>query len=126
MAQAARISDFHTCPDVEPGPTPHVGGPVRAGDPTVLIGYQPAARVGDSLVCIGPPDTIIEGAATVTIGGKKAARRGDGTSHGGVIVAGCPTVIVGESDQVETLQTDKPFCEECEKARKRREGNKGA
>jgi uncharacterized Zn-binding protein involved in type VI secretion len=55
---------------------------------------MPAARVGDMLTCSGPPDTIVAGSATVLIGGMPAARMGDSTAHGGVIVAGCPTVII--------------------------------
>jgi uncharacterized Zn-binding protein involved in type VI secretion len=86
---------MHTCPLVN-GTVPHVGGPVLPpGCPTVLIGGMPAARVGDSLVCTGPPDAIIKGSATVMIGGMPAARMGDQTAHGGVIVAGAPTVIIG-------------------------------
>jgi uncharacterized Zn-binding protein involved in type VI secretion len=78
------------------GTVPHVGGPVLPpGAPTVLIGGLPAARVGDSLTCVGPPDVIATGSATVLIGGKPAARIGDTTVHGGVIVAGLPTVLVG-------------------------------
>ena len=96
MPPAARITDFHTCPMVNPGPVPHVGGPILSpGAPTVLIGGMPAARVGDMAVCVGPPDTISMGSATVTIGGMPAARMGDSTAHGGVIVAGCPTVMIG-------------------------------
>jgi uncharacterized Zn-binding protein involved in type VI secretion len=92
MPPAARISDMHVCPKVEPGPVPHVGGPTSSGESTVIIGGMPAARVGDSLVCFGgPPDSIAQGEPTVIIGGKPAARLGDSTSHGGVIVAGCPT-----------------------------------
>lgn len=87
---------MHICPMVEPGPVPHVGGPILpAGEPTVLIGGLPAARVGDKAVCVGPPDTIIAGSGTVIIGGKPAARMGDSTAHGGVIILGCPTVIIG-------------------------------
>ena len=116
MPPAARVTDMHTCPKVEPGPVPHVGGPVLpAGEPTVLIGFMPAARVGDMLVCVGPPDTIQQGEPSVLIGHKDAARLGDPTSHGGVIVLGCPTVIIGSSAQGVALQTDKPFCEKCEK-----------
>ncbi|HEX4167880.1 MAG TPA: PAAR domain-containing protein [Bryobacteraceae bacterium] len=92
---AARILDMHTCPMEEPGPVPHVGGPIASGCPTVLIGGMPAARVGDEATCTGPPDTIASGSATVLIGGQPAARLGDPTVHGGVIVAGCPTVIIG-------------------------------
>jgi uncharacterized Zn-binding protein involved in type VI secretion len=96
MALAARVNDMHICPLVNPGPVPHVGGPVLPpGEPTVLIGGMPAARVSDQCVCTGPPDVIIQGSATVLIGGMPAARMGDATAHGGSIVAGCPTVIIG-------------------------------
>jgi uncharacterized Zn-binding protein involved in type VI secretion len=74
---------------------PHVGGPIAAGCVTVLIGGQPAARMGDEATCTGPTDTIAEGSATVLVGGAPAARLGDLTMHGGAIVAGCPTVIIG-------------------------------
>lgn len=96
MKPAARLGDMHTCPLVNPGPVPHVGGPVSGpGVSNVLIGGVPAATVGDMCVCVGPPDSIAAGSAKVTIGGKPAARLGDMTSHGGVIVAGCPTVLIG-------------------------------
>jgi len=74
MPAAARVGDMHVCPMVT-GTVPHVGGPVLPpGCPTVLIAGMPAARVGDMLVCSGPPDTIIAGSATVMIGGMPAAR----------------------------------------------------
>jgi len=93
---AARIGDMHVCPMVNPGGVPHVGGPVMpAGEPTVLIGGTPAARVGDMATCSGPPDTILMGSTTVLIGGMPAARLGDSTAHGGSIVAGAPTVLIG-------------------------------
>lgn len=98
MANAARITDMHTCPMQTPGvpPVPHVGGPIIGpGVPTVLIGKLPAAVMGDMATCVGPPDTIIKGSATVLIGGKPTARMGDTTAHGGSIVMGCPTVIIG-------------------------------
>lgn len=103
MPPAARISDMHTCPKIEPGPVPHVGGPTASGEPTVLIGFMPAARVGDSLVCVGPPDSVSQGEPTVLIGSKPAARLGDPTSHGGVIVAGCPTVLIGKPAQSQCM-----------------------
>ncbi len=94
MPPAARATDMHTCPLVTP--PPHVGGPILPpGEPTVLIGRLPAARVGDQAACVGPPDTIVAGSATVMIGKKPAARLGDSTAHGGSIVAGEPTVIIG-------------------------------
>ena len=89
---------MHVCPQVIPGPTPvpHVGGPILPpGAPTVLIGNLPAARVGDMAVCTGPPDSIIAGSATVLIEGMPAARLGDSTAHGGTIMAGDPTVLIG-------------------------------
>jgi uncharacterized Zn-binding protein involved in type VI secretion len=98
MPPAARLTDMHTCPMVTPGlpPVPHVGGPITApGAPTVLIGSLPAARVGDMAVCVGPPDSIVKGSATVMICGMPAARIGDTTAHGGSIVMGWPTVIIG-------------------------------
>lgn len=77
-------------------PIPHVGGPVSGpGAPTVLIGSLPAARVGDMLVCVGPPDSIVKGSATVMISGMPAARLGDTTAHGGTILLGALNVMIG-------------------------------
>src|SRR5438270_743480 len=96
MPPAARLGDMHTCPMVT-GIVPHVGGPILPpGCPTVMIGFLPAARVTDMATCVGPPDIIAKGSPTVLIGGLLAARIGDLTAHGGVIVLGCPTVIIGE------------------------------
>lgn len=95
---AARAGDMHVCPMLTPGvpPIPHVGGPVLPpGVPTVLIGMMPAATVTGMCVCVGPPDVIALGSFTVLIGGKPAARMGDMTAHGGSIVMGCPTVLIG-------------------------------
>ena len=95
MPPAARVGDMHTCPMFD-GPKPHVGGPILPpGAVTVLIGGMPAARVGDKCVCVSPaPDAIAKGSAKVMIGGSPAARLGDSTAHGGVIVAGAPTVMI--------------------------------
>ncbi|GAB2808477.1 PAAR domain-containing protein [Ferruginibacter profundus] len=98
MPPAARLTDFHECPMQTPAvvPIPHVGGPVTGpGAANVLIGGLPAARVGDMLVCVGPPDSIIKGSATVMIGGMPAARMGDQTAHGGQIVVGAFNVMIG-------------------------------
>ncbi|MCX6874532.1 MAG: PAAR domain-containing protein [Verrucomicrobia bacterium] len=98
MPLAARITDMHVCPMVTPGtpPIPHVGGPISGPCvPNVLIGFMPAATIGDMCVCVGPPDVIVKGSATVMIGGKPAARMGDSTAHGGTIVIGFPTVMIG-------------------------------
>jgi uncharacterized Zn-binding protein involved in type VI secretion len=119
MPPAARVGDLHVCPKLE-GPKPHVGGPILPlGEPTVRIGYKPAARVGDKAVCIGPPDAISRGESSVMIGNKDAARIGDSTEHGGKVADGCFTVMIGSNNQVETLRLaamdGTPFCEECEK-----------
>jgi uncharacterized Zn-binding protein involved in type VI secretion len=92
---AARITDMHVCP-MATGPVPHVGGPILPpGAPTVLIGGLPAARVSDLASCVGPPDVIVVGAFTVLIAGLPAARIGDSCAHGGAIVSGYPTVLIG-------------------------------
>lgn len=94
MPPAARLTDMHVCPMVT-GVVPHVGGPILApGAPTVLIGALPAARVSDTVTCVGPPDVIVMGSTKVLIGGLPAARMGDSTAHGGTIVLGCPTVQI--------------------------------
>jgi uncharacterized Zn-binding protein involved in type VI secretion len=95
MPFAARVSDMHVCPLVTVA-VPHVGGPILPpGAVTVLIGGLPAACLGDICVCAGPPDVIAMGSSTVMIGGRPAARMGDITAHGGSIIIGCPTVIIG-------------------------------
>ncbi|AUX39061.1 hypothetical protein SOCE26_004430 [Sorangium cellulosum] len=114
MPPAARITDAHACPI-------HALNPIVSGESTVIIGHQPAARVGDKEVC---GDAIAAGEPTVVIGQKDAARLGDPTLHGGVIVKGCPTVLIGSNPQAETLRTDKPFCEDCERERKRQEARR--
>jgi uncharacterized Zn-binding protein involved in type VI secretion len=95
---AARVGDLHACPLATPAvpPVPHVGGPIAPpGCVNVLIGGQPAARVGDVCMCVGPPDVIAIGSTRVFIGGQPAARVLDVTLHGGAITAGFPTVLIG-------------------------------
>ena len=97
---AARVGDMHVCPMMTPGvpPIPHVGGPILPpGVPTVLIGGMPAATMSSMCTCVGPPDSIILGSTGVFIGGKPAARMGDSCAHGGTIVVGMPTVLIGEA-----------------------------
>ena len=95
MPPASRTTDMHTCPMVT-GTVPHVGGPVTGPcAPTVLIGNLPAARISDMCTCVGPPDVIAKGSATVITMNMPQARIGDLTAHGGVLVAGMPTVMVG-------------------------------
>lgn len=96
MPPAARVSDMHVCPMVT-GVVPHVGGPILPPCAiTVITGGMPQARVGDMLTCVGPPDVILKGSMGVMVMGQPAARMGDLTAHGGVIIVGFPTVIIGE------------------------------
>ncbi len=98
MPPASRVGDMHVCPMVTHGtpPVPHVGGPILPpGAVTVLIGSIPAARVGDMCTCVGPPDVIAMGSTTVLTAFSMQARIGDTTAHGGKIVVGLPTVMVG-------------------------------
>lgn len=94
MPPASRMGDPHVCPMVT-GVVPHVGGVISMGFPLVLIGGQPAARMGDMAVCVGPPNVVAKGSATVLIGGQPAARMGDNMAHGGTIVFGFPLVMIG-------------------------------
>jgi uncharacterized Zn-binding protein involved in type VI secretion len=94
---ASRITDMHLCPMATPGvpPIPHVGGPVITGAPTVFTGKLLQARVTDQCVCVGPPDLIVKGSATVFVTKLPAARIGDQCAHGGALVMGYPTVLIG-------------------------------
>ncbi|MFO0614742.1 MAG: PAAR domain-containing protein [Polyangiaceae bacterium] len=114
MPLAARIADNHACPI--PG---HAVNPIVSGSPDVVVGFMPAARVGDTEAC---GDAIAMGSSNVLINFRPAARLGDPTVHGGKILVGCPTVDIGETPQSFTLKAaaanGSPFCEECEKAKK--------
>lgn len=95
---AARLTDFHMCPMVTPGvpPIPHVGGPIIGpGAVTVLICKMPGAQATNMCVCVGPPDVIAKGSATVLSQKLPAARLLDNTAHGGMIMVGAPTVLIG-------------------------------
>lgn len=109
MPPAARITDRHVCPG-------RPGGPIVSGASRVLIGHQPAARVGDTLDCAGT-DAIAAGAFNVLVEHRQAARLGDPTEYGGLVAAGCPNVLIGTTAQATALRTSAPFCEECEAAR---------
>lgn len=96
MKPAVRSGDMHLCPaQTPPLPVPHIGGPVLPAPATVLIGGSPAATLGQMCLCTGVPDSIITGSMTVLINNKSAARLGDSTAHGGIIVSGMPSVLIG-------------------------------
>lgn len=95
MKPAARVTDAHVCPQTSPAP--HVGGAVVGpGEATVLIEDLPAACVGDSCACAGPPNAITAGASTIFVANKPAVRLGDSTAHGGIVAAGSATVLFGD------------------------------
>lgn len=91
---AGRLTDNHVCPMVT-GVVPHVGGPLVKFCPTVLIANMLSARIADMAVCAGPPDVVAKGSATCLIGGMPASRITDNCAHGGLIVMGAPTVLIG-------------------------------
>lgn len=116
---AARVGDAHTCPIVDPGPKPHLGGPVLPpGAPTVLIGGKPAARMGDTVVCAGlATDSIQDGAFPVSIERNPAARMSDRTAHGGVITTGEPTVLIGLAGTTGNVLVGTAFCNDAASGR---------
>ena len=128
---AARLTDMTVCPMVT-GLVPHVGGPIVGPcSPNVITGSMPQARVSDMAQCVGPPATIVKGSATVLVNGQPAARIGDLTNHGGTVVSGFPTVIIGDAGGggagdfgganagafaralAAASAAGKPFCEVC-------------
>lgn len=83
----------HVCPAVDPGPKPHVGGPVvSVGQSFVTVDGVPIATVGDKTLCAGVPTTaaIAGGSAVATIEGRRVARQGDPCEHGGRLTQGVP------------------------------------
>ncbi len=105
LQPAARVGDPHACPKSE-GSTPHVGGPVAAGSPNVFIESLAAVRVGDALICCGPPDAVAAGSATVFFNSLPAARATDATAHTGTISAGASRTFIGHG----TGAADKGDC----------------
>ncbi|EHY1015809.1 PAAR domain-containing protein [Vibrio vulnificus] len=97
MLPAARATDMHMCPmqTLAVMPIPHVGGPLLSQPTTVLIGNLPAATLGQICICIGQTDSVVKGSATVLINNKPVVRMGDLTAHGGAVVMGMPTVLIG-------------------------------
>ncbi|MCN9241148.1 PAAR domain-containing protein [Streptomyces sp. RY43-2] len=90
MPAAARVGD----------PTGHPGVIGPPGEPTVLIGGQPAATVGTAHQCSSPaahaPSALAPpGSSSVLIGGRPAARVGDTAGCGAPITSGCPSVQIG-------------------------------
>jgi uncharacterized Zn-binding protein involved in type VI secretion len=93
------------------GLVPHVGGPILPPcSVNVITGYMPQARITDLCLCVGPPDVIIQGSPTVLVNGLMAARIGDQCAHGGKIVTGFPTVLIGDSGGGSGSPDSSPPC----------------
>jgi uncharacterized Zn-binding protein involved in type VI secretion len=109
MPDAARKTGAHTCPS-------HEGGPILTGSPNVFIKGEPAARLVDRIGCAGALDNVARGAATVLINGLPAARRGDASSHGGVIIEGEPSVTIGGPAVTIRVEGDEAFVIDVQRA----------
>jgi len=89
----ATIDSMHICPMCS-GPVPHVGGPITGpGAPNILINNKPAAIMGDICICVGPPDVVVQGEASILFNGVPVVCVGHMTAHGGIITAGEANVI---------------------------------
>jgi uncharacterized Zn-binding protein involved in type VI secretion len=80
------LGHAHLCPMVDPGPRPHVGGPVvSTGQSFVRVNGIPVATATDKTLCCGVPTSaaITGGSSIAKINGKKVARFGDSCEHGG-------------------------------------------
>lgn len=74
-------------------------GEIIDGSPHVLMDGQPAARVGDRILCPdGSIAHIISSESCVMIDNKLAARVGDATSHGGKIITGADTITIADGN----------------------------
>lgn len=94
----AHLGHMHVCPMVDPGPKPHVGGPViDAGQTLVKFNGIPIAVEGGKCLCTGlpGPDQMVKGSSLVKINGKGVMRVGDACAHGGKITTGIPTITSG-------------------------------
>lgn len=87
---AARKSDPYSCP--LPG---HGTNPIASGSPDVFFDGLPAASQGDTCTCGSALSSGLS--ATVFINGKNAATIDTGGTHGGIVIGGSGTVIIGDT-----------------------------
>ena len=93
----ATIGSMHVCPMCS-GTVPHVGGPVSGpGAPNILINNKSAAIMGDMCVCVGPPDAVVQGEASIFFNGTPVVCIGHMTAHGGAVTVGEANVIASSS-----------------------------
>ncbi|MGL5228877.1 MAG: PAAR domain-containing protein [Bacteroidales bacterium] len=77
------------------GVTPHIGGPiVGPGNSGILIDGTPVSVIGDTCICCGPPDVVVQGYSGVLADGMPITVQNCMTAHGGVIPMGIPGVTV--------------------------------
>jgi uncharacterized Zn-binding protein involved in type VI secretion len=89
MPPAARIGDQHQCPN-------GVIGVLLPKPSKVLIESKPAATITTPATpCFPGPNMVVKGSSKVLIGGLPAARVGDTTAHGSIIIVGATKVIIG-------------------------------
>lgn len=134
MPPAARKSDIHVCTAIDPGPSPHVGGPITVPcAPDVLTNTLPQVRGTDQATCTGgaAPNFIVTGSGTVLVNNLPAARQTDKTMHPGVpsnalrttpapgpgvIAIGSPNVLIGGPTVGVTLGNPSAGQAACRKA----------
>ncbi|MGL5920158.1 MAG: PAAR domain-containing protein [Bacteroidales bacterium] len=107
MKQIVTINTNHVCPMVT-GVTPHIGGPiVGPGNSGILIDGTPVSVIGDTCICCGPPDVVVQGYSGVLADGMPITVQNCMTAHGGVIPMGIPGVIVSNASPV-TIKHKSP------------------
>tara|TARA_Y100000034_G_scaffold119527_1_gene161428 strand:+ start:1205 stop:1750 length:546 start_codon:yes stop_codon:yes gene_type:complete len=85
---AARLGDPTQCPQ-----TGHASQRLVSGATDVLFDDKPAARLGDTSSCGSPLTSQLIG--NVLINGRPAAVLGSVGAHGDRVVAGSPTILIG-------------------------------
>lgn len=99
---AARLSDPTSCPV-----TGHGTNPIDIGSPNVLMDGLPAARQGDTSACGGALSGSLSG--TVFINGMNAATLGSTLNHGGTVVAGSGSILIGDIVVIASFTAPAPL-----------------
>ena len=103
MLQIVTIGTNHICPMVTVT-VPHVGGPIIGpGNVGVLVDGLPVSVMGDTCVCTGPPDVIIQGSPGVLIDGVPVVTQTCMTAHGGIIPMGVVGVTISSATPVKPI-----------------------
>lgn len=103
MKQIVTINLNHVCPMVT-GYTPHIGGPiVGPGCSGVLVDGTPVSVMGDTCICCGPPDVVVQGYPGVLVDGTPVVVQNCMTAHGGIIPLGVAGVTVDSAKPVKPV-----------------------